>query len=259
MKKITSFTENLTFDRALALSVAGHLALFIVVAVRAVFYPSTPVELERAIRVDMVALPTKQAELPPLEPAASPKPEVKTLDTPPPPASPVSVDKKLVPKTDPTKVNLQKVKNDQNAALKRLEAMSKIEKMLQQKSQKSSAEKADGKPTAPVKGNEISKGSSLTGIAKLDHDDYLGVFENQVRKHWSLPSWLSNMKLNAKVAVYVNEQGVVIKREITKSSGNSVFDERVLRAVDDAAPFPPPPSRLASIFMIDGVVLGFPE
>ena len=261
--------------KAIGISVAAHLVVLACLTLRAVFYDTMPEMIEDSIRVDIVALPDKSpAKLPPMaveeaKPEAKPEPVAETKPEPKPEAKPET---KPEPKTKPKpvevakpeapKVNLDKRKKDQEAALKRLEAMEKLERMMKEKDSPvkpaASAGASEGKP-ALVKGNEVSKGTSLTGTAKLDHRTYLHSLEGHVRRFWSLPQWMANANFRARVRVYLDGRGFVIKKELTMASNNEEFDERVMRTIDEAAPFPPPPSSLVNMYSVDGVELGFPE
>ncbi|HVK62640.1 MAG TPA: hypothetical protein VM432_13865, partial [Bdellovibrionales bacterium] len=73
------------FGRALVISIAFHLIAVAAFTLRAVFYPSDMIDLQDSIRVDMVALPDKQAALPPEpapQPEATPAPQVESKPEP---------------------------------------------------------------------------------------------------------------------------------------------------------------------------------
>ncbi len=242
--------------RHLGMSVALHLCVLALLTLRAVFYPTEPLVLERAIRVDMVGLPDKQAKLPPTKAEAKPEPKPEPKVEPKPePAKPdkVVLPDKPKPPTDSVKINLDKAKAKQDSALKRLEALRRLEA-------EAAANKA--KPAAApalVKGNELSPGSSLTGIAKLENDGYLTSIDSHVKRHWDVPNFLANANLSASIVIYLDERGNVIKKRMVRSSGNQIFDQTVLSAIEKASPFPTPPRKLVNIFMVDGIQLGFPE
>lgn len=245
--------------RALLVSLGAHVLIFVVFFVRAVFYPSEPLLLDDAIRVDIVSLPDKgqQKNLPPpLEAPAPPaptKPEPQPVEQP--AAKPVEVTKPVAPVKplpEAPAVNLKKTRKDQEAALKRLEALNKIESMV-----KSDASNTKVAPPQPVKGNEISHGSALKGIVRLEHDSYLRTIDTAVKRHWNLPGWLANATLSARVRLFVDAQGNVVKKAITRSSGNEDYDSRVMATVDAASPLPAPPSSLVNVLAVDGIELEF--
>lgn len=242
--------------RALILSAAFHLIAVAAFTLRMVFYPADMTDLQDSIRVDMVDLPTKQASLPP-EPAkeAPPAPaEPPKKAEPPPPAPAKEVAKPKLPPPKPVpdkpKVDLNKTKQDQAAALKRLEALQKIQNMMKNKPSESTAPAA---PPQPVRGNVVTSGNALTGIARMEHQSYLGTIKNSVKSQWNLPGWMANANLSARVRLYLDSNGNVVKKMISKSSGNEEYDTRALGAVEAASPLPAPPSSLTGVLAVDGI------
>ena len=246
------------FSKGILVSIGLHFVLIALMIFKAVLYPSEPLRMERAIRVDMVGLPEKRAELPAeakaqappapvIEEKPQPKPEAKEAPQP---------EKVALPKQEPKKseaIDLQKTKDTQSNALKRLEAMKRL--------QGGSKPVENPKPgnTAPIKGNAISPGTSLTGIAKLEHDDYIVSLDDKIKQQWNLPAWLANGNFKARVVVYLDNRGFVTKMVMTQQSPNPVFNEKCMEAIQRAAPFAPPPDRLVNIFAVDGFEVGFPE
>ncbi len=208
--------------------------------------------MQHAIRVDMVALPDAKPTLPAppqtqLQNKPEPKPEPKVEpkpETQPPAPQPIAPS---VPK-----LNVKKSIKAETNALKRLEAMNRLENAEKAAPQKPAA-------TAILKGNVISPGTSLTGLSKIESADYISSLDDRIKQFWNLPAWLANANLKARVTVYLDARGVVIKKVLTQGSANSVFNDKCMEAIDKASPFPPPPARLASIFAVDGFEVGFPE
>ena len=251
------FDERLTFS--IYVSVAFHLAVVAVLTVRAVLYPSEPLQLINSIRVDMVDLPDKSAKLPPIEepPAQAQPPKKPELPQPQPPAQRPTVDvKPVAPKPDVPKFNPNKSKRDQDAALKRLEALERLERKSQPESTKQAVAQA-AQPQPIVKGNEISTGSALKGIARLEQQSYIQKIDQIIKRHWILPQWMANASLSSRIRLYIDSQGRVTKREFSRSSKNPLFDERVTRAIDSAGKLPPPPSNLVNALQVDGIELEF--
>jgi colicin import membrane protein len=195
------------FTRYVGISIAFHLFLLACLTVRAVLYPTEPMILDRAIRVDIVGLPDKVKTLPPeikealkeTPPAPKPveeaKPEAKKEVLP---------DKPKAVPIENKKVNLDKAKQKQDSSLKRLEALQRIESQMKESKAKA---QANAKPQ-PVRGNEVSPGSALTGIAKIENDNYLVDAGDHVKKYWDLPNFLENSNLKASVIVYINESAM---------------------------------------------------
>jgi colicin import membrane protein len=254
--------KDTSLNRAIGASVVLHIAVFIAFAVRTVFYPSAPLLIEESIRVDIVGLPDKttpKAALPlPLPEAPKPVAE-KPAEPKPEPRAEVKVE----PKPAAPTVNLDKSKQQQESALKRLEALQKLEKMVQKNQAQTNSQAAAAaiesapQPSAIIKGNEVSPGTALTGIARLSHQSYLASIQSYVKRQWNLPHWLANGNFSARVRIFLDSRGNVVKREMTRSSNNSAYDERVLQAIDTSSPLPAPPSDLANLLAVDGIEVDF--
>lgn len=244
--------------RAIVISIAAHVAVVAVFVVRMVIFPSEPLTLDNAIRVDIVALPDKAPKM--AVPAVEPAPPAPPVEQPPAPAPPVEQAKPVEPaKVEPVKpaappkVNLNAKKNTKKAqedALKQIEALAKIEKMTK-------AQPKGGSRPAPVKGNQISHGTQLSGVVRLEQQGYLQTIDGAVKSHWNLPGYLANANLVARARLFIDARGNVLKRTITQSSHNDVFDQRVLTAIDGSAPLPAPPSDLTGVLENDGIELEF--
>ncbi|NQZ02611.1 MAG: TonB C-terminal domain-containing protein [Bdellovibrionales bacterium] len=239
------------FEKHIVLSVAVHVVLFLAFTVKAYIFPSEPIELRSAIRIDVVGLPDKTE---PKKVAPKPKkPKVK-------PQKPKTVKTKTKPKklTNKPKVDLNKAKTKQQQALEKLQAMAAIEKMKQEMAQQKDAQ-PEPEPTVEFKGNVVTSGSDIGGLPGLDFDKYYSEMSAHVKQQWSLPGWLASANLRAEAAVTVDEKGFVTSKRIYTSSGNEVFDDLVLQTVEKASPLPPPPSRLKSVLALKGMILAFPD
>lgn len=253
-----------TFSRNLTISAIGHAVIVVLVFVRAVFIPSEPIEIRRAIRVDVVDLPRKMTEqelaAPAPEPAPAPaeksKPEpvksepVKSEPSKPEPVKLSKPDSKAKPK-DTAK--------SQNAALAKLKAMSALEKIKNDVSEEKKSKNAATKPANVVRGNQVSAGNALTGLDKIEYDKYFDDLEVQVRAHWSIPQWLADGDFKAQVQILIDERGYVTKKIMRRSSGNEVFDGQVMATIDGSSPLPAPPARLQGLLSTSGIILNFPE
>ncbi len=239
------------FAKYIRWSLIAHVVLLALFIVRAVFYPSEPILIQHAIRVDMVALPTK-AQVVTTLPSEPKKVETQKPEEP----KPVAIPKNILPdvkKMDPKKIDLRKSTTTEEDAIKRLEAFKKLADMSKSESH------TKPEAPAPVRGAVLSPGSSLTGLNKIDYDDYLDKLNEKVKTNWNLPSLLKNRNLTATIMVYIDSSGNILKKIVKKSSENSVFDEKCIEAIERAGPFEKPPSKLTSILEVDGIEFGFPE
>ncbi|MCB9073865.1 MAG: TonB family protein [Bdellovibrionaceae bacterium] len=237
---------------------------------RIFIFPSERPELIKAIRVDLVALPDKN---PQEGPVGTPPPDEPLAEKEKPPKDvakeavsetkkPEFVEKKTEKKEEkkkkeePEKITAkkddgkQKNKEQQNAALDRLKALSRLKEKMAETSEKEGH---------AYKGNVLSEGNSLTGVDKLQHDQYLGKLDAHIKNNWRLPAWLVNKPLSAAVFVRFDDKGQLLEKRIVRSSGNTEFDTEALRAIENSAPFPAPPEHLVSYFKVKGIELRFPE
>lgn len=247
-------------------SVFVHLLLVLVLLFRIFIFPSERPEMIKSVRVDLVALPDKDPQEGPKgssPPAAEEKAKQKPVEKPKEkvkePEKDVFVEKKAEKKKEnkpEEKKPEQKTAEQQNSALDRLKALAKIKEMKNKKEADAKAAAGEGQQ---YKGNVLSEGNSLTGVEKLQHDQYLGKLDSHIKNNWKLPAWLANKPYSTAVLVKFDEKGLVIEKRVVKSSGNSAFDSEALQAIANSVPFPEPPEHLVSYFKVRGIELRFPE
>jgi colicin import membrane protein len=206
---------------------------------------------ENAIKVDLVALPDK---LPPQSvpsPATGKAPAIEPAKGTPP--APKVQEKPKV--KEPDTVSLEKASKKEKAAMKKLremEALSKIKSEIDTETRM----KAEAKL---FKGNQLSSGTELTGLSKINHDNYIAEVKKHIYDNWSLPEWLSQKELSAQVLARFDEKGNLIFKQIVKSSGNPSYDENIMEALEKSSPVPVPPEQLSKIISGEGILIGFPE
>jgi len=247
------------FVKCIRWSFIAHVILLGLMVLRAAFYPSESIVVQRAIRVDMVGLPEKSQVVSPIPEQAS---KTKSAEKPTEKAElkPTQVAKKALPEVkniDSQKLDLRKTKSAEEDALKRLEAFKKLAEMSKASAQNNQAKAAP--PAPPIRGDVLAAGAAIGGLNKIDYDSYLEKLDEKVKSNWNLPRLLKNQNLAATIVVYIDGNGNILKKEVKKSSGNSVFDEKCVESVVRSAPFDPPPLKLSNILAVDGIELGFPE
>ncbi len=238
------------FARFVLYSVGAHIILFAALLIKAAFAPSEPIEIRNAIRVDVVDMPDKIVAPP--APVAKPEPTVEL-------PKPAEV-KPEMPK--PIAEPKKPVEDLQKKAIDKLKALDALQKMQQEATAKAEADKAAEKAKAKpltYKGNIVNQGDSLTGLEKIQFDRYFITLKDHVNQNWSIPQWLEQANLRAQALVILDSQGFVVKREITQSSGNDIFDGHVLNAIDKSSPFPEPPDKLKGVLNMRGILLKFPD
>ena len=113
-----------------------------------------------------------------------------------------------------------------------------------------------------LEGNKLSAGEAVVGDslenARTVLGQYASTLPSHVRPFWKLPSYLLNKDLSARIRVFLSDSGKVLRTEITKTSGVDDFDQRALRAIKQANPFPAPEAEIAKMTTSGAIVLGFP-
>lgn len=247
------------FKKYVLLSLALHGSIILIMTVKVFLFPSDPIVFQSALRVDMVSLPDRlpvSAPAPaPVETTAPSLPDkaAPSAATPVKTSAPAEETVVLNPTKPAPKVDPKKNKQQQQAAIAKMKQMSAIDN-LEEQFRQDEANKA-----RTYKGNTISKGSELTGLSRLEHDEYVSEVERHVRQFWALPQWLANKDLKAQVRVRFDARGNIIARQLVKSSGNPAFDEVVIDTIEKASPAPAPPERLAKLLEREGILFGFPE
>lgn len=247
------------FSTGFFISLLGHGILIGFFAFEAFLFTSEKIDFTSAVRVDLVALPDK---LPP--PAAQPTPPAESTKpqevTPPAPVEaakppePLPVKKPVVDK-DTVKIEKNTKKKQQSAIekLKAMEALNKIKEDVKKDNLKTANK------SQPIKGAVLSPGTALTGINKLQEQNYISQLDQHIKANWALPSWLQNKGYRTQIRVQFDEKGNLVSRYVVKPSGNPTYDEMALATIDKSVPFPAPPEKFTSIFRVDGILIGFPE
>ena len=272
MMRETLATEN---NNGLVFSFIAHAVFLAFMILKTVFFASEPIDFQSAIRIDLVALPDKDLTAPTAAPAVpepspameSPEPikiEAKSAEPTLPEKKPV-IDETAIKLSEAKKKDelLKKKEDDQ----KKKEALDKIKKLSAIESIKSSVEteriekmvgQSESKPKA-YKGNVLSPGTELTGISKIQHENYVTLIDRQIRENWTLPQWMSNKGFKAQALLKIDPNGAIVYNQIYKSSGNSNYDDIVLETITKSGPFPKPPEKLSALLAERGVLIGFPE
>lgn len=226
-------------------SCLGHFTLlFVFMGNWSVIFFKKEVQIENAIRVDMLALPEIRTPLP--RPIRRKKKELKILKK----KKQVSLQqKKKLVKVPKPKPNLQNLESEQQKALDKLNTLSNIEKMQE-----------DMEPIK-YKGEKISKGQDMTGKI-LDNpveNQYFMNLKRHINLYWNLPKELAEANFKARIYVTIDTAGEVLNWRVVESSGSADFDARVLETIQRASPLPVPPTSQLKQKLAGGIVFNFPE
>ncbi len=257
-------TRDDQLGRAFTWSLIVHGALLFFFLLKSLVFPGNPVMIAPALRVDVVGLPdllkkdlsrvsktlpndlqeklveaakdAKKIQPVPAPEAVAAKPDEMVMN-------PKKVEKK--PEVD-TKEKAKKLQS----ALARIRALERL---------KDSDETESKEDAVVIKGNQVSKGTSLSGAARENAQaGYYDQIREGLAQFWTLPPWLSRQKLSAQVQIRVGPSGRVLSTNFVRPSGNAQFDEAILSAIRESQPLPRPPKELLDSLASDGVIVGFP-
>lgn len=231
------------FNKGLWVSLGIHIFIILIFTVRAFFVKDLRLEHESAIRVDLVALPDKLVAPPTPEEIKNATDLLKKNE-------PVVSVEKNPTKPVPVEKALEQKQKEAIRKLKTLEAMDKIHKEIKKNQTVSNTK---------IKGNFLSPGTELTGVNRLQHDNYIASVDRIIKQNWSLPEWLARKNLRAQVRVKIGSKGQILGKQIYRSSGNPSYDEIVLETIVKSEPFPAPPEKFLAILEVNGILIGFPE
>jgi len=259
----------LALNRGFYISLIAHASLILFMIIKVSLFTKPEINLSEAIRVDMVGLPEKynpaqkSTDLPekiekPVEPVVEekkpePKVEPKAEAKPEPKADPKAKPQPVAP--EPDTVKLDKAKQKQKSALEKLKKLSAIDKIREQVQN----EKTAAAVAKAAKGRVIAKGTAITGLDKIQSENYLVQLDALIKSKWQLPQWLIGKPLKTKVLVKIEPDGRVSDKKVVQTSGNPTYDEYCLQAIEKATPFPKVPEKFTEVFSEDGVLFGFPE
>lgn len=246
----------------LKLSIGFHIAIFLFFGVKVLIFPDLNLDEDGTIKVDMVALPNlednKKVTNVSSKPIEEKKPEPKK-ETPKPPTPPPTKPVANVKKPDVKKPEPKDSKMDEASAFDKLQELQALQKLKEKKAEpETPTETTSQEDSNPIKGNRLAVGDSITGVSRIQYDNYKQIVHNAVKNKWQLPSWMQESDLFAEALIKINDSGHVTEQVLITSSGNSMYDKYVTQAITEASPFPAPPDKFVNIVGVKGVVLRFP-
>ncbi|VAX29486.1 hypothetical protein MNBD_NITROSPIRAE02-678 [hydrothermal vent metagenome] len=100
------------------------------------------------------------------------------------------------------------------------------------------------KDVQPPAGEEATTSKGAPGGGESLLAGYYSLVQERVWSEWVFPEFRTGQGLEAVVNIKIYRNGRVKIQGIKKSSGNTLFDRSVLRAISKASPLPPPPYEL---------------
>ncbi len=159
----------------------------------------------------------------------------------------VAADKVAVQK--PVADNAVKIP-DKNAKPEKEQPRRSLSDVLASASRQARPEELEGEEDGDVNGDS----------ARQEGERYFGLLTSVVRRNYDVSSTIDEserIRLKASVALRIGAGGELLNVELTRPSGNELFDSAVLGAVKKAAPFTAPPAHLREALKKDGVELVF--
>ncbi len=107
-------------------------------------------------------------------------------------------------------------------------------------------------------GGSPRAGGGGSSISPLIIQTYSNQVHRKISRNWTIPPGVpTDGGLSTSIVFKVDERGNVNDVRVTRSSGNSVFDNYCKQAIVRSAPLPSPPSELAKEAKSSGVELTF--
>lgn len=171
------------------------------------------------------------------DPVVTPKPEKKE--------DPKELEKKKIQEEKEKQKQLEKQKQEEK---KKAEQKAKVDldKEYQKALQRYTGESSDagGKGFGAARLGGIGMGGGE--IRPPEFFTYRDLIKRTVKKNWS---WFdTSTSLRATIYFAISADGEISDVSIVKGSGNSLFDNSVLRAVLKSSPLPPPPENVYKWF-----------
>jgi TonB family protein len=189
--------------------------------------------------------PAKPEEEPPAPPRSAEAPVLPRPAAPPP--KPVKPEKPKPPKPD-----------DRFDPTTRPKLLPPPRELLQQKAAAQQPPQAkpgpQGAPTGTATG-KVAVGSSIAGLDNPDftYDYYIAQMVSRIDQSWTRPP--VGDAVRAVISFRIKSDGSISDLTVRESSGFDTFDLAALRAVQNAAPFPPLPRAYTSVHSSLGVDL----
>ncbi len=117
------------------------------------------------------------------------------------------------------------------------EAVNQLKEMLRETTAIENTQTTDSSPAAS---SQLPKRS--TNIVEKQY--YASIF-NTLQPHWKLPAYKTwDPDLSATIVIHISKNGEITRKYFESKSGDSVFDQFVLKALKNGAPLPPIPAVL---------------
>ena len=202
----TDTCKEMPFPRVIALSVALHVVILVVVPlVTKFFWKPRKFERPKTFQLVTAPIPPRPDRWVPIQKEA-PKQRVPIQEKLPEP--------KPVPSPKPAPKTKEKTPQPKKEAARPIEEnLDELASLLE----------------------ELPAPAQVSAIGDFKYHWYLNNVQQKLERHWNPPSELKNMKVIVAFTIFID--GSISEPSISRSSGNSTIDNLALRAVKLAAPF----------------------
>jgi protein TonB len=257
---------NNPLKAALVKSLFAHAALLLIVLI---VFRNAPlpgeqkpmdvvmVEITRGTSEDLGDSPTEVQKLPEttIQEQKNLMPEAKDTQT----SAPKQVDvAKTPPALDPKAMKDpdKPVKKPQPSGVDAATAaaLAKIKNQLRQK--KITSQTANTTGTEGYKYGTTDKPVKVDG-ANAEYIKYRNMVKAKVQREWLRPPIAPGVKLKVAISVKISSSGQVISKSVIRKSGDAMWDNSIIRAIDRASPFPVPPPLVKEEALNSGFQIQF--
>jgi TonB family protein len=230
-------------------SAVGHAAVVAIGVVVSLIWGSPLMDLEqKPITATLVrkGKPRDEKLLPRVEEQPPPPKEIQGADAPPVPAPPDKAVAVPIPNIKPTVKNTAKQTGEKTGEDRRKQLFGAFNKTAKP----GKAEELEGQEDGDPDGDS----------ATAEGERYYALIKSQVRRLYDVSNTINEQErlhLSANVALKISRTGAVTSVKLMKPSGNSLFDNAVLAAVQRASPFSPPPDHLRDDLAGRGISINF--
>jgi TonB family protein len=236
-------------------SLAGHGGLLFALTFAHGLFAPPPLDLnQKPIRATLVRQgKPRDPDLLPRKEELPPPPQKVEAETPPAPAPPEAKppEKPAVPVPVPTaKPEPPKTAQKQPGEKDGQDRRKQLFGAFSRTGKAAKAEELEGQ----------EDGSPLGDSATAEGDPYWALLQAQIHRFFDLSETIPDderIRLRAVLRLRIGQAGQLLRADLDKASGNSLFDSAILSAAKKAAPFSPPPERFRRELQSRGVSLEF--
>jgi colicin import membrane protein len=90
-----------------------------------------------------------------------------------------------------------------------------------------------------------------TANTQTEGDPYASMIRDMIRDHWNVPQGLSMgdvLNLEATIRIRLAEDGTMLDPKVVKSSGNALYDDTCVQAIQATRKVPPPPAEKRAVY-----------